>query len=407
MTSALVVSIGGVRAGLLHRRHEGSFFELGEEYLELAYRPVLGQLFEDDPKRPHRTRHGVPTWFANLLPEGPLRHLIAERANVDESRSFFLLSVLGDDLPGAVAVHGLDDEALENGGPPSREEAAKAPLRFSLAGVQLKFSAIREERGLTIPAAGLGGDWIVKLPDQRFDRVPENEFSMMELARRCGLEVPETELVNVGEIEGLPSEVAEIDGRALAVRRFDRTEAGRVHIEDFAQVLDLSPAKKYGATNFDTIARVVASTCGGEDTDELLRRLVFMVAIGNSDAHAKNWSLIYPDGRSPRLAPAYDLVAVSLYEAADPMLDRRLALKLAGVTAAEDVGESTFRRFAQRVGLDEERTVSVVRGEVQTIREAWEAFRQISPDATLSASLVAVIDERLERLPLFRRLGST
>jgi serine/threonine-protein kinase HipA len=341
MTTPLVVSISGVRAGLLHPSREGSFFELDDEYLDLPDRPVLGQLFEDDPTRPQRTRQGVPPWFANLLPEGPLRQLIAERADVHESRSLFLLGLLGSDLPGAVTVRGLDDDPMDQEEIRAAKGEAEVPLRFSLAGVQMKFSAIRESRGLTIPVEGLGGDWIVKLPDQRFGAVPENEYSMMELARDSGLSVPETQLVDVNGISALPDEVAEISGRALAVRRFDRNDGERVHIEDFAQVLGLSPAKKYGATNFDTMARVVAAVCGAEDTEEFLRRLVFMIAIGNYDAHAKNWSLIYPDGRSARLAPAYDLVAVSAYEAIERRLERKLALKLASVATAEAVSEDT------------------------------------------------------------------
>ena len=68
-------------------------------------------------------------------------------------------------------------------------------LRFSLAGVQLKFSAMGDARGgLTIPARGVGGDWIVKLPSLQFPGVPENEFSMMTLARAVGISVPVVKL---------------------------------------------------------------------------------------------------------------------------------------------------------------------------------------------------------------------
>jgi hypothetical protein len=64
-------------------------------------------------------------------------------------------------------------------------------LRFSLAGVQLKFSAVMEASGgLTIPAHGVGGSWIVKMPSTQFATVPEVEFVMLELARAAGLDVP-------------------------------------------------------------------------------------------------------------------------------------------------------------------------------------------------------------------------
>jgi len=405
--TALVVSLGDVRVGLLHRRNEGSVFELDDDYLELANRPVLGQTFEDDPRRPYRTRQGIPSWFANLLPEGPLRALIAERAEVDQSRSFFLLRLLGDDLPGAVRVSPLDETDAkpteQSRVQLSASTPTRLPLRFSLAGIQLKFSAIRSDRGLTIPAQGMGGDWIVKLPHQTYDGVPENEHLMMELARGSGLTVPETRLVEPQEIEGLPDNIS-LGGRlALAVRRFDRAAADRrTHIEDFAQVLGLSPRQKYKATSYDAIARVIAATCGPRDTNEFLRRLVFVVGIGNSDAHAKNWSLIYPDGRNAHLAPAYDIVAVSQFEAADSTLNRQLALKLGEARVAEEVKEQTFRRLAQRAGLSEEQTTNTVRDQVQLILAAW-AERRESSAYQANPSLVGLLDRRFASLPLFAK----
>jgi serine/threonine-protein kinase HipA len=405
MTAPLVVSVSGVRAGLLYPRNEGSFFELDDDYLGDPTRPILGQVFEDDPRRPHRTRQGVPPWFANLLPEGPLRRLIAERADVHEARSFFLLNHLGNDLPGAVSVHHEDASASDLAELREPEVAADQQLRFSLAGVQMKFSALREDRGLTIPTEGLGGDWIVKLPDLRFDGVPENEFSMMEFARLAGLDVPETLLLEISDIDGLPEEVADMPGRALAVRRFDRADHGRVHIEDFAQVLNLSPRHKYGKTNYDTIARIVSALGGDDDLYEFIRRLAFMIAIGNSDAHAKNWSLIYPNGRSARLAPAYDLVAVSYYEELDRRLSRRLGLKLAGIDDAEQIDYEVFKRFAQNIGVDETVVSSVVEAQVAAVHEAW-AQASLHLSDTLNPELGKVIEQRLKSLPLFKSTAS-
>jgi serine/threonine-protein kinase HipA len=403
MSSPLLVSVSGVEAGLLHPSNEGSFFELDETYLRMAERPVLGQQFEDDPGRPHRSRQGVPPWFANLLPEGPLRDLIADRAGVDKSRSLFLLRLLGDDLPGAVTVTSTNGDQVTQSMVAEPELDSFALLRFSLAGVQIKFSALRaEDRGLTIPVEGRGGNWIVKLPDQRFPRVPENEYSMMEWARMAGIDVPETQLTPVGEIDGLPDEFADIGGQAFAIRRFDRLNGGRIHIEDFAQVLGIPPRRKYGATNFDTILRTVFTLCGLEDAGEFIRRLVFMIAIGNSDAHAKNWSLIYPDGHSARLAPAYDLVAVSYFESLERLLSRQLALKLAGVGLASEVNEETFRKLADRSGLDRDWTVRVVHDAIQHILDAWEQIKETLARDVLHPPLMEVIEKRLTALPLFR-----
>ena len=70
----------------------------------------------------------------------------------------------------------------------SEDRPPGTALRFSLAGVQLKFSAVMEASGgLTVPADGMGGSWIVKLPSARFPAVPENEFGMIELAQSVGI----------------------------------------------------------------------------------------------------------------------------------------------------------------------------------------------------------------------------
>lgn len=398
--TALAVSIGEVRVGLLHRSGEGSYFELDDDYLAFVDRPTLGQVFEDKPRQPYRTRQGVPSWFANLLPEGPLRGLIAERAGVSERRSLFLLKLLGDDLPGAVTVRPANGDVVdETPLTPSMDD--EAPLRFSLAGVQMKFSAVRKSRGLTIPAQGVGGDWIVKLPDQRFAGVPENEYLMMQFAHLAGITVPDTQLVNVDAIAGLPESVLLAGSTALAIQRFDRAAGGkRIHIEDFAQVLDLAPREKYKGTNYDSMIRVTSAVCPQEDVDEFLRRLVFAIAIGNSDAHAKNWSLIYPDGRSARIAPAYDLVAVSQYEAIEKRLSPLLALHLARTRSPNKVTEATFRQLAKRAHLDEERTIEVVREALSATRTGWEAVKR-SQGSMLSPELRDLLDSRLDRLPLF------
>jgi len=278
--------------------------------LSLSLKDALGELITDI--QPTRTR--VPPFFSNLLPEGHMRDYLAKKAGVNSKREFFLLWVLGRDLSGAIAVTPAEGEPW----PPKIESTGAAKdlskervLRFSLAGVQLKFSAVQAAAGgLTIPAEGVGGSWIVKLPSMKFEGVPENEFAMMELARATGIDVPEVRLVPLREIAGMPDDVARLEGNALAVKRFDRTEdGGAVHIEDFAQVFGLYPEKKYERASYRNIAEVLWVETGEEGIAEFVRRLVFNVLIGNADMHLKNWSLIYPDRKKAALSPGYDFVS--------------------------------------------------------------------------------------------------
>ncbi|KAF0222828.1 MAG: serine/threonine-protein kinase [Rhodospirillaceae bacterium] len=399
MAKVLSILLGDLPVGRLTlSASDGSDFRLLESYKRAYPRPVLGQTFLDDPDRIWSTRTRVPPWFSNLLPEGPLRELIAKQAGVPATREFFLLRHLGEDLPGGVRIvrdgaeiESLDDEEeLEEhaGG-----EAADA-WHFSLAGVQLKFSARRSEHGLTIPVTGRGGDWIVKLPDTRFRHVPLNEYATMRWAEASGIAIPEMDLVPIADMTGLPSSYGDfVEPLALAIRRFDRpTPDTRVHMEDFAQILGLYPEEKYKKYNYETLAKLIGALGAEGDLAEFIRRLVFMVASGNGDMHHKNWSLTYPDGLKARLSPAYDLVSTIQYHPNDT-----LALNLGESKRWEDVTEETFRGMARKVGVEDSLMAFWVDQAQAAILDAWQHNRH---DFGFDASARENIERHLARVPL-------
>lgn len=402
MVRVLSVLLGDLPVGRLTlSASDGSDFRLLESY-KLAYpRPVLGQTFLDDPDHIWSTRARVPPWFSNLLPEGPLRELIAKQAGVPTTREFFLLRHLGEDLPGGVRIvrddaevelsDDKEDLAEHEGG-----EAADA-WHFSLAGVQLKFSARRSERGLTIPATGRGGDWIVKLPDARFRHVPQTEYATMRWAEASGIAIPEMDLVRIADMTGLPSSYGDFaEPLALAIRRFDRpTLDTRVHMEDFAQILGLYPEEKYKKYNYETIAKLIKALGSRGDIAEYVRRLVFMLASGNGDMHHKNWSFIYQDGLNARLSPAYDLVSTIQYHPNDA-----LALNFGGSKRWEDVTEETFQGMARKVGVEGSLMAFWVDQARTAILDAWQNNRD---DFGYDAQARENIERHLARVPLLGR----
>jgi len=353
--NALSVQLHGRQIGVITRlAGDRQIFAFEQDYIDDPQRPTLSLSFKGrtgglvTALRPVTRR--VPPFFSNLLPEGNLREYLAKLAEVNPEREFFLLAVLGADLPGALVVAPFEVEGRQVGPRQLGEENThdddqprKSALRFSLAGVQLKFSAVMEASGgLTVPAGGMGGSWIVKLPSYRFPAVPENEFAMLELARRVGIAVPENRLVPVEEIQGLPDEARAPGGKALAVRRFDRSPGGEsVHMEDFAQVFGQFPENKYKFHSYANIASVLWAEAGDAAVWEFVRRLVFSVLIGNADMHLKNWSLLYPDRRTPVLSPAYDFVATLPYISNDT-----LALNFGGSRSLSAITPDQMRRFA-------------------------------------------------------------
>ena len=187
-----------------------NLFTFNEEYindkkrstLSLSFRDIFGDLITDIKS----TRSRLPPFLANLLPEGHMRDYLASQAGVNPDREFYLLATLGQDLPGALQVlpskeKNAIDAPEENHSQSKENEQENTKLHFSLAGVQLKFSAVLEkEGGLTIPVNGVGGSWIVKLPSTVYAGVPENEYVMMQLAKNIGIDVPENALIPINQI---------------------------------------------------------------------------------------------------------------------------------------------------------------------------------------------------------------
>lgn len=408
---------------LLHRQPIGRITRLdgdrtilsfAEAYCEQPDRPVLSLSFKDrfgqllTEHRPYQTQ--LSPFFSNLLPEGPLRGYLAALAGVKPMREFFLLWALGADLPGAVTVRAVDGmdwprrSPAEAGTPRTRGESREPLLRFSLAGVQLKFSAVMGARGgLTIPADGVGGAWIVKLPSAHFPGVPENEYAMLSLARMVGIAVPALALVDLEAIANLPQGIGRFGAQALAIRRFDRTEDGTaVQIEDFAQVFGVYPKDKYARASVRNLATVVAAECGLDDVAELIRRVVFNTLIGNADMHLKNWSLIYPDGDQARLAPAYDFVSTIPY-----LPDAKAALKVSRSARWAEFSADELAHLADKARLPRQFVLATAKETSERFLEVWPREKRHLPQA---AAVTEAIDRHLQRLPLLSaraRAGGT
>jgi serine/threonine-protein kinase HipA len=401
----LQVRLNQVRVGTItHLPNDRNLFTFDEDYAEMADRPVLSQSFYDAERNlitdPEQVQTKVPPFFSNLLPEGHLREYVAELAGIKPVREYFLLWLLGADLPGAVVVEDAEGQPLPPRVETNTEARKKEPgrvLRFSLAGVQLKFSAVgNPDKILTIPVEGRGGHWIVKLPSPRFQNVPENEFSMMKLAAAVGIETAEAGLVTTNEVEGLPPELRRETAKSLYVRRFDRAENGqRIHIEDFNQVYRQFPDDKYKNYSYTNMARDIWSFIGQDAGVEFIRRLIFSAAIGNADMHLKNWSVIYPDTRTPRLAPAYDLVSTVAY-----MDDRMLALSIAKQKDMKQLNAGLLERFSEKAGLPRHMVLETA---LETAERTVQSWKKMNRDLPLDNEVRKAVTEQLNYVPLTRQ----
>jgi len=394
--NTLAVRLQDHRVGVINRlAGDRQLFSFEQEYLHDPQRPTLSLSYKGQTGglvTSVRAYSSLPPFFSNLLPEGHLRNYLAQRAGIKPEHEFFLLAALGADLPGALTIIPLEaDERVDERHTHEQDNLRnETVMRFSLAGIQLKFSAVMESSGgLTVPANGMGGSWIIKLPSARFPAVPENEFVMLALARAIGISLPQNRLIDIRDVHGLPEDAVRMEGKALAIERFDRGPNGqRIHMEDFAQVFGLFPEDKYDRRSYANIASVLWAETGEAGTFEFVRRLVFSVLIGNADMHLKNWSLLYPDSRTPVLSPAYDFVATLPYIRGD-----QLALNFGDSRSLSEISPEQIRRFADTARLPLSPVSQLV---METVERTVAAWRVLAEKTLLPGDMENAIDRQIQ-----------
>lgn len=379
-----------------------SIFIFDDAYVNDRQRPILSLSFLSQSQeiitstRPTQTK--LSPFFSNLLPEGHLRTYLAAQAKTNPEREFYLLQALGEDLAGAVTIKTTQEkvplQTLKTKA--SKQKAEDAVLHFSLAGVQMKFSALMATQGgLTVPAQGVGGQWITKLPSPRFPQVPENEYLMLQLAKEIGIDIPPTQLVNMQDITNLPDIGVWSEKKALAIKRFDRHEDGsRIHIEDFAQVYNIYPQKKYDKVSYNNIAKMLFSTTGEKGVKEFIKRFTFNTLIGNGDMHLKNWSFIYPDRRTPQLAPGYDFVSTIPY-----ISHPDWALSFANTKSMLAYDLPLLKKFIEKTDLPPHLIIDPALETAAATLKHWQTLKKQS---TLSSEIITLIDRHMHKIPLLK-----
>ena len=404
---------GPVRAGNLVRDTDGSVtFTVSETYLRDPARPILS-LSWYDPQAEEGTRdrlaerrdkiglHGfVPPWFEGLLPEGALRELVVSEMGPGDHDDFDVLTRLGADLPGAVLV-APETEPSASAGPLElrrvegfRAAVPKGVVKFSLAGIQLKFTANPDGNRLTVPGAAETGRCIIKVPSERFPGLPEAEYGAMELARMIGVDAARCRLVSRDAIHGVPEQLLAHGERVLVVDRFDRTADGdRIHMEDAAQIVGATGDRKYTMATSETIVNMIRrfSTDNRADILEAVRRLVADVLVGNGDNHLKNWSFLFPGAGQVRLSPAYDIVPTILFIPGDG-----LALRFVGTNDFARVNLHRFERIASFLRVEPRWIAREVRTTVERAMDLWPG----AAPGLLGERRAAAIIERLPGLEL-------
>lgn len=291
--------------------------------------------------------------LSNLLPEGALRELLAQILKVHVENEFHLFAFLGTDLPGALVADPMQPDEVPASVLSAHGMVRAVPFvqvtgehKFSLAGIQMKFSMKQQDGRFNLSKQDALGDWIVKTPSTKHKDVPVNEFTAMTLASLAGVEIPAIKLVELDKLDNLPPINLPDEKLAFAIKRFDRSDNLRIHMEDFAQVLMKYPHEKYSSASYAQIGKILYRYSGDglADTQQFARRLLINILLANGDAHLKNWSLLYADQVTPRLSPAYDIVTTSVYIENE----ERYALNLGKTKEWYKVTFADFEAWAKR-----------------------------------------------------------
>jgi serine/threonine-protein kinase HipA len=396
----LVVELYGTRIGVL-RGSWRSFdfltspeavarFGLDSQILSVAIP------FTAVPVRARKDRR--QNFFRELLPEGRMLTRLAQQAGLAEQDVLGLLRGYGRDVAGALQI--WDPEAPGEPKQPALESLSGAgvadmlehvqqnPLgnkpvggKTSLAGVQDKIVLARTGSGWNRVIDGWSSTHILKPESRDFPTTIYDEEFGARFVRAAGLTSFPTW---IEEFEGIP---------AVVIGRYDRSPdapQGRIHQEDFNQVLGAAGNAKYqkygGRVSLERVARIFSALGDSDSLRRLFRLTVLSVAVGNLDMHAKNISLLHgPDG-SMTLSPAYDVVP----QAHQPN-DGELALAINGeyrhaiITMDHLVAEGRRWGLAEAAGLAED-TLTTVLQLAQTQTPHKHAHPELAKDIARFAS---------------------
>jgi serine/threonine-protein kinase HipA len=345
----------------------------------------------------------VRWWVEGLLPEGESRTSLEDRYEVRRGDSYALVAAIGRDCAGAVSF-------LDPGAPPpspgesrpitddelaaSLRDLPTAPLgddddvHVSLGGLQAKLLLARVGRGWARPVDGTPSTHILKPDSLRYPGLVASEHFTLGLARVAGL-------------PAAASELRQIDGHdVLVIERFDRRivdgKVLRLHQEDGAQALGIDPTgrnkyeRRAGPPSYASLAAVLVDH--GHDPpahlEALARAMTFVVAIGDTDAHARNHGFLLDDAVA--LSPLYDVAPAIEFAPTT-----RLALRVGGLEQLDDVTRAHLQLEARSWGgMDRAHADSAVD---TTLESLLDAFGIMDP-GPVEPALLARMKSRIERV---------
>lgn len=368
MTKELSVRLNGIEVGILSLINGKMEFV----YNENATQPIsLSLPIQKEPFKEKLCR----SFFGGLLPENPnMRDLLAKKYSININNDFKLLEEIGRDCAGAISFHKIDEaQKLQQfikveGNILSQNELKKyiqelpyrpyLGKRLSLAGAQEKTAVCIIDGKIALPDDNIPTTHILKTALPKYIQSIQNEYICMKAAKEIELDVAKVEIRKIDDVEILLVERFDriIDDFCNGCQPFQDCEScnnctnhdekyclrmERILQEDFAQSLGVQSRDKYKVTFKDCLQVLNKTLSPVIAKNKFIKHVIFNYLIGNTDAHAKNFSVfLYEDGAA--LTPAYDLLCSSVYDC-----DQRIAMKIGKAKFYSDVTDKDWDLFAK------------------------------------------------------------
>ena len=401
MAERLNVYLNGQMAGILDWDNALDVFTFRylPSYLDAdGARPISWSLpLTDAPFDALKSR----TFFENLLPPEVVRRKLEKILHHDYRNTFAFLKELGGDCAGAISLY-PDGTGPEKGEDDVLTSLPSRPLlqgkvegyRISVAGAQDKLVARIRGDAILLPLYGTASTHIIKPQMAMCSDAVENECFCQCVARRMGIDAAKASILNVKANSYYASE------------RYDRVQDGktvrRLLQEDFCQAMGVPSEEKYESDGGPSAVRSFRFLRDGgfgfSEMEKFVDALVFNFLIGNADAHAKNFSILYKKGNAG-IAPLYDLLSTAVY----PNLSPRMAMSIGGAWEFADVGVRSFDAFAVKCDVNPK----FVRGRIDRLLSNLssamnEVTEELSDTGHHSPVFRAIIDQSQRRASQLR-----
>lgn len=256
---------------------------------------------------------------------------------------------------------------------------------YTVPGVQKKLSLhLTEGSEPRLTLVNYPTGYILKPQTEEYPALPEMEYLVMQMANVSGVKTVPFALLRLS---------SQNNAFAYITKRIDRESQQMLAMEDFCQLDGRLTEDKYRGS-YERCGKIVSkySVNSGLDLSELYLRIVFSFAVGNSDMHLKNFSLIETAEGSNKylLSAAYDMLSTNVVIPADR---EQLALTING--KKQNIRRKDFLVFADTIGIPEKSAEKMIAKIVKLEKKYIEMCGASYMSDNMKEALESLIQNRI------------